>query len=115
MEIRALTGFDKATRQQYGRSYTPLNGGNTLLGNVMQNTPSNLSTEQQATLMERFNITSTPSGQAVETFTATVDPNAPRAATAPSLQKQNFFKKYQKPLIVAGGIVAAYLLYKRFK
>lgn len=26
MEIRALTGFDKSTRKQYGRSYTPLNG-----------------------------------------------------------------------------------------
>jgi len=32
MEIRALTGFDLETRQQYGRSYTPLNGTNTLLG-----------------------------------------------------------------------------------
>ncbi len=115
MEIRALTGFDKATRQQYGRTYTPLNGGNTLLGNVMQNTPSNLSTEQQAKLMEKFNITSTPSGQPVETFTAIVDPNAPRAATAPSVEMKNFFEKYKKPLIAVGGIVAAYLLYKRFK
>lgn len=26
MEIRALTGFNKQTRQQYGRQYTPLNG-----------------------------------------------------------------------------------------
>ncbi len=26
MEIRALTGFNKSTREQYGRSYTPLNG-----------------------------------------------------------------------------------------
>jgi len=115
MEIRALTGFEKSTREQYGRSYTPLNGGNTLLGNVFQNTTSNISTEQQAKLMERFNITSTPSGKAVETFTATVDPNAPTAATASSLQKQNFFEKYKKPLLVAGGIVAAFLLYKRFK
>ena len=32
MEIRALTGFDLETRQRYGRSYTPLNGTNTLLG-----------------------------------------------------------------------------------
>ncbi len=111
MEIRALTGFDKATREQYGRSYTPLNGGNTLLGNVA----SNISPEQQAKLMEKFNLKSTPNFQAVETFTATVDPNAPRAATAPSLQKQNFFEKYKKPLIAVGGIVAAYLIYKRFK
>jgi len=26
MEIRALTGFNRQTRQQYGRQYTPLNG-----------------------------------------------------------------------------------------
>jgi len=34
MEIRALTGFDMQTRKEYGRSYTPLNGCNTILGNI---------------------------------------------------------------------------------
>ena len=34
MEIRALTGFDMQTRQEYGRSYTPLNGCKTLLGAI---------------------------------------------------------------------------------
>ncbi len=32
MEIRALTGFNTQTRQQYGRQYTPLNGTLTALG-----------------------------------------------------------------------------------
>ncbi len=32
MEIRALTGFNRQTRQQYGRQYTPLNGTLTALG-----------------------------------------------------------------------------------
>jgi len=35
MEIRALTGFNRQTRQQYGRQYTPLNGTLTALGSPM--------------------------------------------------------------------------------
>jgi len=35
MEIRALTGFNTQTRQQYGRQYTPLNGTLTALGSPM--------------------------------------------------------------------------------
>ena len=60
MEIRALTGFDKSTREQYGRSYTPLNGTNTLLG------MGNVMTPQQ--IKERFNISVNPAGEVVDTF-----------------------------------------------
>ena len=104
MEIRALTGFEKSTREQYGRSYTPLNGGNTLLGNV-----------QQSELLERFNITTTPSGQSLETFT-TKELTQPDNRSVPASQNpNNWYVRYKKPLLVAGGIVAAFLLYKRFK
>jgi len=34
MEIRALTGFDMETRQQFGRSYSPLSGCNPALGAI---------------------------------------------------------------------------------
>lgn len=34
MEIRALTGFDLKTREQFGRSYSPLNGCNPALGAI---------------------------------------------------------------------------------
>jgi len=34
MEIRALTGFDMETREQFGRSYSPLSGCNPALGAI---------------------------------------------------------------------------------
>tara|TARA_R110001606_G_scaffold284360_2_gene432701 strand:- start:63 stop:500 length:438 start_codon:yes stop_codon:yes gene_type:complete len=34
MEIRALTGFDLGTREQFGRSYSPLSGCNPALGAI---------------------------------------------------------------------------------
>ena len=34
MEIRALTGFDMETREQFGRSYSPLSGCNHALGAI---------------------------------------------------------------------------------
>lgn len=88
MEIRALTGFEKSTREQYGRSYTPLNGGNTLLG-VYYPEEGNFYSQE----LTKPNDTFVPAGQ---------NPN-------------NFFVRYRKPLLVAGGIVAAFLLYKKFK
>ena len=107
MEIRALTGFEKSTREQYGRSYTPLNGTNTLLG------LGNVMTPQQ--IQERFNISVTSAGDAVDRFT-TVPVTQPDNRPVPSSQNpNNWYVRYKKPLLVAGGIVAAFLLYKKFK
>ena len=39
MEIRALTGFDMETRQQFGRSYSPLSGCNPALGAIGSQVP----------------------------------------------------------------------------
>jgi hypothetical protein len=105
MEIRALTGFDKSTREQYGRSYTPLNGTNTLLG------MGNVMTPQQ--IKERFNISVTPAGEVVDTFNTIDDLN--KKFVPANQNPNNFFVRYKKPLLVAGGIVAAFLLYKKFK
>lgn len=40
MEIRALTGFDLQTREQYGRSYSPLSGCSPALGAISGNPTS---------------------------------------------------------------------------
>lgn len=39
MEIRALTGFDMETREQFGRSYSPLSGCNPALGAIGSQVP----------------------------------------------------------------------------
>ena len=39
MEIRALTGFDMETREQFGRSYSPLSGCNPALGAIGSQQP----------------------------------------------------------------------------
>jgi len=114
MEIRALTGFDKKTREQYGRSYTPLNGTDTLLGMGNMYTPT-MTVSEQASALEKFGVTPTADVVATETIVAQANPNANQAATEPAVKMKNFFEKYKKPLMVAGGVVAAFLIYKQIK
>lgn len=98
MEIRALTGFDKNTRERYGRSYTPLNGTcNAGLGNIDVST---------------VNLPSRTAGQSLDTFKVQdFSPNVPPMEAA----KEPVVKKFKTPLMVAGGLIAAYLIYKKFK
>ncbi len=115
MEIRALTGFDKKTREQYGRSYTPLNGTDTLLGMGNMYTPT-MTVSEQASALEKFGVSPTKTATeeivATDTFSAEANPSV--SQSSPNV-KTNFFEKYKKPLMVAGGVVAAFLIYKQIK
>lgn len=115
MEIRALTGFDKKTREQYGRSYTPLNGTHTLLGMGNMTFAPTMTESEQAEALKKFGVEPTGEVVATETIFAPIDTNANQAATEPPVKMKNFFEKYKKPLMVAGGVVAAFLIYKQFK
>ena len=50
MEIRALTGFDLGTREQFGRSYSPLSGCNPALGAISGGYPSSKDLSSQYTI-----------------------------------------------------------------
>ena len=107
MEIRALTGFDETVRKKYGRSYSPLSG----IGAI---SPYEDLTDEQWTAMsaqEKINY-----GRNIESGPAEAED-----------QTKEFFienyksvvdkkiNKYVKPLLIAGGIAGAILLYKKFK
>lgn len=99
MEIRALTGFDKNTRERYGRSYTPLNGNcNAGLGSF-------------ATLED--SIVQSNDGKTLEEKLAMYDVKPKSNQTLFVAPKP--IKKFKTPLLVAGGLLAAYLIYKKFK
>jgi hypothetical protein len=100
MEIRALTGFDKSTRERYGRSYTPLNGTcNAGLGSF-------------ATLED--SIVQFNNGKMLEEKLAMYDVK-PKSDETNATAASKPIKKFKTPLLVAGGLLAAYLIYKKFK
>jgi hypothetical protein len=123
MEIRALTGFEKSTRKQYGRSYSPLNGvnpNNTLLG--MGNTfKTTFNESERGVIMDRFNIPNLKASDAQDMYNIqdrgiVQNPYDVSKASKPATDvKQSFFKKYKTPLIVAGGLAAAFVIYKQLR
>jgi len=121
MEIRALTGFEKSTRKQYGRSYSPLNGvnpNNTLLG--MGNTfKTTFNESERGVIMDRFNIPNLKASDAQDMYNIqnrgiVQNPDVEKFVPA-SQNPNNFFVRYKKPLLVAGGLLAAFVIYKQLR
>ena len=120
MEIRALTGFDKNTRERYGRSYTPLNGtcNNCSMGNlIIIESPYPELTDLEWTKMSAQNRINY--GRNRETKpTERVKNDSPLvedSSKAIYIYKGEQKNKSNKALKIAGAIAGAYLLYKIIK
>ena len=118
MEIRALTGFDKNTRERYGRSYTPLNGTcNTYsMGNIIVKSPYSDLTDQQWTAMsaqERINYSRNRETSPKETTKDS--PLVEDGSSAMFIERGQEGSKGKNILKIAGAIASAYLLYKIIK
>ncbi len=107
MEIRALTGFNESTRRRYGRSYSPLSG-------MGATSPYEDLTDEQWTEMsaqERINYgRNRQSGP-------TLEDDQTKELIIENYQSvvDKKINKYVKPLLIAGGIAGAILLYRKFK